>query len=179
MEKVLYTSRTHPKALARVILIQLILLAFHLLIINFWPDNVSWSWLDKWGEPVLHGLIIILEIWYVVVPFLRWRNDRFTVTTERVRNEWGILYKQSREIDLSRISSISEERGILDRIFGAGTLNFYDAAANAQPNTGGAWNDSKKSNYGIRFTDVPRVKEVRKLIEQARYGINATDDPDA
>jgi hypothetical protein len=70
---------------------------------------------------------------------------------------------------------VSEERGIIDRFFGVGTLNFYDAAAGAQPETSGAWNE-QTSSYGVRFRDVPRIRQVRKLIDEARY---PSPDPEA
>lgn len=168
MERTLYTARTHAKILLGALVIQILLLAVHFVVLRYWPHDTGWAWLDQWGEVVIHSIVIALEIWFFVIPVMKWWNTKFTLTTERVRSEWGVLYKHSREIRLDRISSISEERGIIDRIFGAGTLNFYDAAAVAQPKTSGAWNNPK-SEYGIRFRDVPRVKQVRRLIEEARF----------
>lgn len=170
MEKTLYTSRTHPKMLLSALVIQILLLALHFAVWRIWPEDISWAWLDQWGSKIVHGIILALEVWFFVIPVIKWWNTKFTLTTERVRAEWGVLYKHSREISLDRISSISEERGIIDRLFGAGTLNFYDAAAGAQPQTSGAWNE-RENQYGVRFTDVPRVKQIRRLIEGARYAV--------
>lgn len=175
MEKILYSSRTHPKILAKAALIQLILVVLHVLVALYLPSDTGWQWFNSWGGLVLHLIIVGFEVWFFVVPVMKWWNDKFIVTSTRVRNEWGVLYKHSREIDLSRISSISEQRGILDRLFGAGTLNFYDAAAVAQPETSGPWNE-KQADYGVRFRDVPRVKHVRQIIEQARYGLRDVID---
>lgn len=167
-EEVLYSARTHPKALFKSALILLCLLLLHIVFWRIWPESFGWDWLDKWGAVLVHGTLAFLMVWYVVVPGLRWWNSLFTLTNKRVKMDWGVIYKHSREIDLTRIASISEERGILDRIFGCGTLNFYDAAAQAQPHTGGVWNESM-SNSGVKFKDVPNVKDVRARVEKAKY----------
>lgn len=175
MEKTLYQSRTHPKMLLGALIIQILLLALHSAVWAVWPDEIGWAWLSQWGAPIVHGIIVCLEIWFFVIPLIKWWNTKFTLTSERVRAEWGVFYKHSREIRLDRISSVSEERGIVDRFFGVGTLNFYDAAAGAQPETSGAWNE-QTSSYGVRFRDVPRIRQVRKLIDEVRY---PTPDPEA
>lgn len=168
---VLLETRTHPKILFKAFVIQIILIIFHVLAVIFWPEQIDWVFAEEWGPWITHGAIFTLELWYVAVPFLQWYNSKFIVTNDRVRSEWGVLYKHSREIKLHRIASISDERGILDRIFGAGTLNFYDAAAPAQPKTSGKWNKHAQ-NVGIQFKDVPNIKKVREVIEEAKTKIN-------
>lgn len=171
-ENVLYVARTHPKVLFRALLVQAALLALHIFLLNVWPASLGWDTADKWGAPITHAFILGLEIWYVFIPTLQWWNSSFILTNKRVKNDWGVLYKQSREIDLARIASISEERGVLDRMFGCGTLNFYDAAAGSQPHTSGPWNRNR-SEGGVRFHDVPKVKEVRAMVEKAKYSAQA------
>ena len=134
----------------------------------YWTGESGVESVDSLGPLIAHLIVLALEVWYVVVPVLRWWNTIYILTDRRVQSHWGILYKHSREIDLQRIASISEERGILDRIFGCGTLNFYDAAETAQPKKSGFWN-KENSQRGVRFVDVPRIKEVRELVEKARY----------
>lgn len=167
-EETLYTARSHPKILFKAGVILLALFVFQLFMLKVWPENISWDFMDRWGSPIIHLMLIVLEVWYVLVPALQWKNTLFTLTNKRVKNDWGVLYKQSREIDLKRIASISEERGILDRVFKCGTLNFYDAAAAAQPSTSGPWN-KQQGDSGVRFHDIPNIKEVREMIEQAKY----------
>lgn len=166
-EEILFTTRIHPKILFKPLVIQIGLIFLHYLVFKYVSGDSGWGWFDRWGIITLHGIIVTLEVWYVVTPVLRWWNTIFTLTNVRVKAEWGVLYKQSREIDLDRISSISEERGILDRIFGCGSLNFYDAAADAQPRTSGVWNKPEGMS-GVRFHDTPRVKLVRGLAEDAK-----------
>lgn len=151
----------HKKALVPAATVFFFLLFLNVVTWKFWPEDLGYQWIPQ-------GLLIVLNIAGAIVPYLRWKTETFTVTKRSIRNDWGILYKQSREIDLTRIASISEERGILDRIFGCGTLNFYDAAAGAQPNTSGLWNKGDNPQAGVRFHDVPEVKKIRLIVEKAK-----------
>lgn len=176
-ENTLYTARVHPKVLFKPAVIQLLLLLAHIFFFKIMSTSTGWDFWNSWGNFIVHGLIVSLEIWYVVVPIMQWYSTFYTLTDRRVKANWGVLYKHSREIDLKRIASISEERGILDRIFGCGSLNFYDAAADSQPHTNGAWN--KPANVaGVRFHDVPRVKEVREMVEEAKYSAKTSAPED-
>jgi len=175
-EEELWAGRTHFKILFKPAFIQLVLIALHVLVAIYVPANTNWPWWDSWGQLTLQSILIVLSLWYVVIPLLRWRNSTFELTNKRVVKHWGILYKQSLEIPLERITSIAVDRGILDRIFGCGTLNFQDAAMGSYP-TKGAWNrDSSNRNMaGVRFHDVPRVLEVKKLIDKTRYASGGRD----
>lgn len=168
-EEIILTSRTHFKALLPAIIIQIVLLGLHALVVLFFPEDLNNETLNTWAQPIVHLIIIVFELWYVIFPILRWWNETFTLTNYRVMNDWGVLSKHSREIDLTRIVSISVERSFVDRIFGCGSLNFYDAAAGSQPKTDGVWNKPSQRNFeGIKFNDVPNVKEFRKAVEKAR-----------
>ena len=168
-ETVLYQSRTHPKILFQAGVMQLLIIA--LASASFLiPDDTSVKAFNDYAGWIILASILSLEIYFVILPALRWWNEIFTLTTHRVKNDWGILYKNSREIDLNRIVSISEERGILDRIFGCGTLNFYDPAATPEQN-GASNNPLKRHGHGsgLKFHDVPNVHAVREMIEDARH----------
>lgn len=166
--EVLFRSRIHPKILFKNALLQLLLLGGYYLATAYYPDNAGNEVVDKWGWLLVMAVLAVLECAYVLLPVLRWWNQFFTVTDRKVMNNWGVLYKNSREVDLGRIVSISEERGILDRIFGCGTLNFYDAAAQQQPSSHRNPLTSHSNNGGISFHDIPRVREVKALIEDVR-----------
>lgn len=171
-EQTLWSGRTHWKVLVGPALLQLVLIAAHVALALLWPENTGVEFVDAWGQMILHAVILVAEIWYVVAPVLRWSHSRFSVTTRRVTRRWGVLYKHSREIPLDRIVSVAVERGIVDRIFGCGTLVFHDAAAGMQPQTRGAWNHGSidEQTAGVRFHDVPKVFEVQQLVDRARYG---------
>lgn len=155
------TLKRHGKALVPAAFLGFLVLAVMGAIYKFWPADWPYQW-------ILQVIFLLIFISVFVIPLARWFTETFTITASSVRNDWGILYRQSREIDLTRIASISEERGILDRIFSCGTLNFYDAAAGAQPNTSGLWNKGGTPLAGVRFHDVPNVKAVREVVEAAK-----------
>lgn len=155
-EKVLYTARTHPKVLVKMVLIQIVLLFLHLILWWAMPNDADYRF-----NLVLHGIIVFAELYYVVIPVLRWWMEEFELTDRRLIHRWGILNKESRELNLNRIVSINEERDILDRIFGCGTLKFYSSA-------GG--DAIEQDGPGVTFKDVPRMKYFRSLVENVKYG---------
>lgn len=170
-ETAILRLRTHPKVLFQPALIQLVLIAAHIGLARYWPATLGDPWLDEWGQLVAHGVIAAVELFYVAIPALRWWNAEFTVTNRRLIETWGVLYRNSRDIPLDRIASVTEERGILDRIFGAGTLVFHDAGFVdlGTPTKRGLQQRPGDSRVGVRFHDVPRVHMTRQVIDQARY----------
>lgn len=166
----LFTGRTHPKILFKAGMMQILLLALLLAALLYIPDETSSNTFNDYGFWVVALILLPLELYYVVLPALRWWNETFTLTDRRVKNNWGILYKNSREIDLQRIVSIEEERGILDRIFNCGTLKFYDAANPQGEESGNPLSShGHKNSGGLKFHDISNVQEVRQMIERAKY----------
>lgn len=154
----LYRGRTHPKILVRPLLASIVLIAAHTVLIRYYPNHLGWDLLDQWGEIVLHLIVAVFDLKYVVAPVLRWHSSTFEVTDRFIKMKWGVLYKNSREIHLDRIAQINEERGILDRMVGCGTIVVYDAATNGSP---------------VRFHDVARFRHVRTILDDARHQAHA------
>lgn len=170
-EQELWNGRTHFKCLFPPFMIQLLLIAIHILTAIFVPYDTGWVFWNSWGHLIIHGTLVLVSLWYVIAPLLRWRNATFEITNKRVIKHWGLLYRHSREIPLDRIASVSVERGIIDRIFRCGTIVFQDAAAGFQPETSGSWNKTRRTRntHGVRFHDVPQVKKVQEVVDQARF----------
>ncbi|MFT3798430.1 PH domain-containing protein [Microbacterium sp.] len=82
------------------------------------PAPVS-AWLQDWMLWAVAGLIVLL---LVVVPFLRWFSHTYTVTTRRVIEESGVFGRRRVELTHARGYTISERRGPIQRMWGAGTL---------------------------------------------------------
>lgn len=154
---VLYRGRTHPKILFRPLLAAAALVTLHALLIRSYPDHLGWEPLDQWGEKVLHLILAVLDLKYVVAPVMRWQSSTFEITDRFIKMKWGVLYRNSREIHLDRITQINEERGILDRAVGCGTIVVYDAA-NAS---------------AIKFHDVAHFRRVRSILDDARHQAHA------
>lgn len=152
-EKVLFRARTHAKILVPTVTIQILLLVAHVVAWWLWPESTGVAEVDQWGPLAVHALILTLEVYYVVVPLLRWWHTTFTVTDQRIEMTWGILHKNVRELGISRITQVNVERSLLDRMFGCGTIVLTDAG----------------SPVPVHLADVPRVHHVRALLDELRF----------
>lgn len=156
-EQTLFSSRTHAKILVPALFIQGLLLGVHLVLPSLWPDETGIGPVDDYGQMTVHALVLLLELTYVVGPLLRWWHSVFTVTDRRVSMSWGMFTKHSRELAISRITHVNIERGLLDRLFGCGTIVLRDAAS-IEP---------------VRLADVPHVHQVRQLVDDLRFETQA------
>ncbi len=71
---------------------------------------------------VLAAVAVVLLMWWLMYPVLRWRTTVYELTTRRMRLRDGILTRHGRDIPLSRITDVSFRKGVLDRLLGCGTL---------------------------------------------------------
>ncbi|GAB3078613.1 hypothetical protein GCM10027053_48670 [Intrasporangium mesophilum] len=95
-------------------------------------------------------LLVLVAIPLVVVPYLRWRTTHYVITTHRVMVRRGILTKNGKDITLSKITDVSFQQTLLDRIIGAGSLHIESAG------------DSPDENLSY----IPRSNEVQQLINR-------------
>ena len=149
LESPLLTLRTHPKVLFLPVVVQIILLAGHFAILSYLPHSGADEF-DKWLRIILHCAIGLAELIYCIVPMLRWITSTFEVTTHRVFTHEGIIARVHKEIAIPRIAQVVVERGLLDRIFGSGTIKLYDAT----------------NTLGLEFRDVPKVAEVKAMLDE-------------
>lgn len=106
--------------------------------------TTSWH-LVAWLAIVVVGVVMI--VWTTIVPLVRWRTTHFIVTTDRVMIRDGVLNRTGLDIPLSRINSVRFEHGLMDRIWGAGTLIIESA-----------------SDEPLEFEDIPNVEYVHSLL---------------
>ncbi|KAA9111253.1 PH domain-containing protein [Microbacterium rhizomatis] len=74
---------------------------------------------EDWMLLTAAAVVVVLA---VVLPFLLWWGHTFTVTTRRVMERSGLFGQRSRELSHVRGYTIGVRRGILQRMWGAGTL---------------------------------------------------------
>ncbi len=73
------------------------------------------------------ALLVLLRL--VLVPFLRWWTTTYTFTdARRLITRSGILSRRGHDVPLNRISDISYDKSLLDRLLGCGTLVVSDAS---------------------------------------------------
>mgnify|MGYP000521765419 CR=1 FL=1 len=73
------------------------------------------------------GLAVVLLLFLVLVPLLRWRTTHYVITTHRLLFREGILARRGRDLALSRITDVSFTQTLWERIINSGTLTIESA----------------------------------------------------
>ncbi|MCW3493738.1 PH domain-containing protein [Microbacterium sp. SSM24] len=101
----------------------------------------------NWMLLAAAALVVFL---LVLLPFLAWWAHVYTITTRRVIERSGILIARRRELAHVRGYTIQARRGILQRMWGAGTLTLSNGV-----------------DAPLRLTNVPSVGLVHEaLVDQ-------------
>lgn len=122
-ETVVREMRTHPKVLFWRIGVEILLLAVAAVGSVLAPE--SWN---PWGLTAIWVGLLLVSLPLLIVPWLRWLNNTYTVTTKRIITRTGIFNKRGHDLPLSRISDVAMESTITDRIFHCGTLVLQTSA---------------------------------------------------
>lgn len=88
------------------------------------PEEVIWGdspsqWVNF---PWFLACVLILPIPLAVYHFLKVATTRFTLTSERLRWQWGILNRHTEEVELYRVRDIGLVKPFIQRIVGLGTV---------------------------------------------------------
>jgi uncharacterized membrane protein YdbT with pleckstrin-like domain len=102
------------------------------------------------GGLVLAVLALAVLARVLGIPLLRWRTTRYELTSRRLRVRTGIIAREGKDIPLSRITDVSFETGLLDRIVGAGTLVVESPGEHGQ----------------VRLEQVPHVQYLQSALFQ-------------
>ncbi|WP_396668672.1 PH domain-containing protein [Microbacterium sp. R86528] len=81
--------------------------------------------LEDWMLFTAAGTVVFF---FVLVPFLHWRSRLYTVTTQRVLERSGMLRRRRRELSHVRGYTIQMKRGLIQRMWGTGTLTLSNGA---------------------------------------------------
>lgn len=127
-EYVVVSTRTHSKALLGPVLV-LLLTAF---LVAFIGSRVT-DWVDGDTARTVVGVTVgalaaMVVVWWVLRPFVRWFTTSYTFTNHRFIHRTGFIAREGRTIPLNRISGVDFEIGVVDRLFGCGTLVVSDAS---------------------------------------------------
>ena len=152
----------HWKTLIRPVLVAVLVVAIA-LVAEVIPSGS--------GQAVTRAAIGVVAVVFVmvwlIVPVLRWRTTTYELTTKRLRTRFGILTRKGRDIPLTRINDVSFEKGLLDRLLGAGRLVVESAGEHGQ----------------IVLRDIPHVADVQATLfrlvedEQRRLERNQRNQP--
>jgi uncharacterized membrane protein YdbT with pleckstrin-like domain len=136
----------HWKMLVAPVLLTFVVVA-GLLVSEVLIPGSKYAWAERLALAVV---AIVLLMWWLMVPILRWRTTVYELTTRRLRLRDGILTRNGRDIPLSRITNVSFRKGVLDRVLGAGTLVVESAGEHGE----------------LRLTEIPHVERVSALLSQ-------------
>lgn len=101
----------------------------------------------------LAAIAAAVALWFGLLPWLRWANIHFVVTTSKIMFREGIVARSGMNIPLARINSVRFEHDLNDRLFGCGTLIVESA-----------------SDEPLTFDDIPAVEAVQTLLYEAVDG---------
>jgi uncharacterized membrane protein YdbT with pleckstrin-like domain len=73
------------------------------------------------------AIAVVLLLFVVLVPLLRWRTTHYVITTHRLLFREGILARRGRDLALSRITDVSFTQTLWERIINSGTLTIESA----------------------------------------------------
>ena len=122
-EKVERSIHPHWITVVGPLLLALVLIAGGVAIAAATPNDSTGNGI-QW---VSVGVLLLIAIPLVLVPFLRWRTTHYVVTSHRVMVRRGILAKSGKDITLSKITDVSFEQSVLDRIINSGSLRIESA----------------------------------------------------
>jgi uncharacterized membrane protein YdbT with pleckstrin-like domain len=157
-EYVIIHTRTHAKAMLLPVLALLVIGAAVGAAIAMVPPAYS-----PIGPLAIAGIGLVLFLWMVLVPWLRWWTTTYTVTNRRLITRRGILNKTGTDLPLNRIHEVSSERSLLDRMLGCGTLHVATAAEDGT----------------VVLRDVPDAQHVHTEISQLLFGTDPNARPRA
>ncbi len=150
-EDVVVTTRTHVKALLGPAL-------WLILVAGVAGFATSFTGRAGTAAPllvaVIWGVALLVVAWLVIRPFLVWLTTAYTVTSRRLITRTGILNRRGHDIPLPRISDVSYEHGLVDRLLGCGTLVISDASEQGR----------------VRLHDIPHVERVHLKISDLLFG---------
>jgi uncharacterized membrane protein YdbT with pleckstrin-like domain len=111
---------------------------------------------------VVWVLFLAVLVWFLVGPFLKWATTTYTFTNRRFIKRSGFIAKEGRTIPLNRISGVDFEIGVIDRVFGCGTLVVSDASTDGS----------------VELYDIPDVEKVQLQVSDELHRLAGGDRRD-
>lgn len=156
-EHVVVSTRTHVKALLGPALWLIVIAAVAGFLASKTPG------IGGKAAPLLMvvvwALAFLVACKLVFAPFLRWLSATYTVTNRRLITRSGILSRRGHDIPLFRVNDVSYEHGLVDRLFGCGTLVISDASERGS----------------VELPDIPQVERVHLQITDLLWDQSSDD----
>ena len=149
-EHVVVSTRTHVKVLLGALLSLLVTVfvaAFAAGLVNKQLDDGA---VRTTLMLVILVVAVLVILWFVIRKFVGWLTTTYTFTNRRFIQRSGFIAKKGTTIPLNRISEVDFDIGLIDRIFGCGTLYVSDASEQGR----------------VPLKDIPRVEEVQRVVAE-------------
>lgn len=153
-EHVVVSTRTHPKALIGPVLVLLLLVVGIIVLSRFTDSTIIGA--------IVGAVSVGIVFWWVLRPFVDWLTTTYTFTNRRFIKRSGFIAKEGRTIPLNRISGVDFEIGVIDRIFGCGTLVVSDASTDGS----------------VELSDIPDVEKVQLQVSNELHRLAGRDRRD-
>jgi uncharacterized membrane protein YdbT with pleckstrin-like domain len=153
-EHVVVSTRSHVKALIGPLLVVVLLVAAVVVLSRLTDSTVAGG--------VAGVVAVLVLLWFVVRPVVAWLTTTYTFTNRRFVKRSGFIAKEGRTIPLNRISGVDFQIGVIDRIFGCGTLVVSDAS------TAGS----------VLLHDIPDVEQVQLQVSDELHRLASGDRRD-
>ena len=143
-----FVLQLHPhwKTLLRPFFILAVTLAAALALLILLPASAD----PPVVRIIIGAIALLLSIVFFAVPIARWRTTSYELTTRRLRLRSGIVSRSGRDFPLIRISDVSFQHGLIDRILGCGKLIVESAGEHGQ----------------LVLNEIPHVQRVQSTLFQ-------------
>ena len=118
--------------------------------------------IDEMGLAVAIAAVIVALT--LLIGFVRRVGTKYLLTTQRLRISRGIIRKDVQETRLDRVQNVNYSQGILDRMFGVGTVDFDTAGTD----------DSE-----FRFEWINDPESVVRSVDEATHAASQHQQPPA
>lgn len=154
-ETVVVSTRTHGKALLgpALVLMAIAAVAGYAVSLTFQAGRAA-----PLLQAVVGAVAAVFVVRWVLKPFLTWLTTTYTVTDRRIVTRSGIFTRRGHDIPLSRVSDVSYERDLMDRVLGCGTLVVAVA-----------------SDHELELEDIPHVEHVHMKIHDLLFEDESDD----
>lgn len=152
-EHVIQHMRTHLKKIIPNIVAAIVLIVVAVLAYVYLPEN----WRPASTIAIIAVAVTLIVI-FLVWPWINWLTSTYTITNRRIITRKGVFTKTGHDIPLTRISNVSYERSMLDRLFGCGTLVLQTSAS--EP---------------LTLDDVPHVERVHVTLTELLFHSDLAD----
>jgi uncharacterized membrane protein YdbT with pleckstrin-like domain len=160
-ERVVVSTRTHVKVLFGAFLLLLVTVFVAAYLAALAEQHLDRGPARTAAWAVMGVLALVVVVRWVLRPFVGWYTTTYTFTDRRFMQRSGFIAKEGRTIPLNRISGVDFEIGVVDRLFGCGTLVVSDASEQGT----------------VPLKDIPHVEEVHRRVAEELHRLTSGDRP--